>query len=234
MVIPSGQRKLYLTRYLPKFAVICLDTDSDPLVNFMWCRDMATSVDTLPLEMLCQIFSFLGSDVLLVRWNISRPWHLVITQWSCRQKEGVWLQISNLEISHADTPSTENYLKTVFFNSLFCWTPFSGLKFSLALNGWFQILCQSTWSWGNVKMWTTASFKRFVYWRRNCHRHWRQPFPGLCPVCPRRKKCPKNKISTIPLLKTKISFILTCDVAMTSFSLKSESLISGQKVPLWG
>ena len=111
--IPSGQRKLYLMWYLPKFAVISLDTDSDPLVNFMCCKEMAISIDTLPLEMLCHIFSFLGSDVLLVCWNISRPWHLVITQWSCWQKEGVWLQISNFEISHADTLSTENYLKEV-------------------------------------------------------------------------------------------------------------------------
>ena len=111
--ILSGQRKLYLTRYPPKFTVICLNTVSEPLVNFMRCRDMATSVDTLPLEMLCHIFSFLGSDVLLVCWNISRPWHLVITQRSRWQKEGVWLQISNLEMSHADTPSAENYLKEV-------------------------------------------------------------------------------------------------------------------------
>ena len=29
---------------------------------------------------------------------------------------------------------------------------------------------------------------------------WNVHFPGLCPsLCPRRKKCPKNKISTIPL-----------------------------------
>ena len=74
---------------------------------------MATSIDTLPLEMLCHIFSFLGSDILLVCWNISRPWRLVITQRSCWQKEGVWLQISDLEISHADTLSAENYLKKV-------------------------------------------------------------------------------------------------------------------------
>ena len=108
--IPSGQRKLYLTRYQPKFAVICLDT-----IRSHWscCRDMATSIDTLPLEMLCHIFSFVGSDILLVCWNVSIPWHLVITQRSCWQKEGVWLQISNLEISHADTPSAENYLKKV-------------------------------------------------------------------------------------------------------------------------
>ena len=77
---PSGQRKLYLIRYLPKFAVMCLDTDSDPLVNFMCYGNMATSIDTLPLEMLCHIFSFLGSDVPLVCWNISTPRHLVITQ----------------------------------------------------------------------------------------------------------------------------------------------------------
>ena len=87
--------------------------DSEPLVKFMCCRDMATSIDTLPLEMLCYIFSFLGSDILLVCWNVSRPWRLVITQRSCWQKEGVWLQISNLEISDADTPSAENYLKKV-------------------------------------------------------------------------------------------------------------------------
>ena len=55
-----------------KFAVICLNTDSEPLVNFMCCRDMATSIDTLSLEMLRHILSFLGSDVLLVCWNISR------------------------------------------------------------------------------------------------------------------------------------------------------------------
>ena len=77
--------------------------DSEPLVNFMCCRDMSTLIDTLPLEMLCHIFSCLGSDILLVCWNISRP---------CWQ-EGVWLQISNLEISHADTSFTENYLKEV-------------------------------------------------------------------------------------------------------------------------
>ena len=64
--------------------------DSEPLVNFMCGRNMAT-----------------------VCWNVSRPWRLVITQRSCWQKEGVWLQISNLEISHADTPSAENYLKKV-------------------------------------------------------------------------------------------------------------------------
>ena len=90
-------------------AKICshlLRNESEPLVNFMCCRDMATSVDTLPLEMLCHIFSFLGSDILLVCWNVS-------TQQSCWQKEGVWLQISNLEISHADTLSAENYLKEV-------------------------------------------------------------------------------------------------------------------------
>ena len=77
----------------------------------MCCRDMSISIDTLPLEMLCHIFSFLGVDILLVCWNVSRLWHLVVTQRSCWQKEGVWLQISNLEISHADTPSAENYLK---------------------------------------------------------------------------------------------------------------------------
>ena len=87
--------------------------DSDPLVNFMCCTDMAISTDTLPLEMLCHIFSFLGADILLVCWNVSRLWHLVITQQSCWQKEVVWLQISNLEISHADTPSAENYLREV-------------------------------------------------------------------------------------------------------------------------
>ena len=87
--------------------------DSEPLVNFMCGRNMATSIDTLPLEMLCHIFSFLRSDILLVCWNVSRPWRLVITQRSCWQKEGIWLQISNLEISHADTPSAENYLKKV-------------------------------------------------------------------------------------------------------------------------
>ena len=32
---------------------------------------------------------------------------------SCWQKESIWLQISNLEISHANTPSAENYLKEV-------------------------------------------------------------------------------------------------------------------------
>ena len=90
-----------------------LRNESEPLVNFMCCRDMATSIGTLPLEMLCHIFSFLGSDILLVCWNVSRPWHLVITQPSCRQKENGWLQISNLEISQADTPSAENYLKEV-------------------------------------------------------------------------------------------------------------------------
>ena len=77
--------------------------DSEPLVNFTCCRDMSTSIDTLPLEMLCHIFSFLGSDILLVCWNVSRP---------CWQ-ERVWLQISNLEIFHADTPFAENYLKEV-------------------------------------------------------------------------------------------------------------------------
>ena len=87
--------------------------DSEPLVNFMCCRDIAISVDTLSLEMLCHIFSFLGADILLVCWNVSRLWRLVITQQSCRQKEGDWLQISNVEISHADTPSAENYLKEV-------------------------------------------------------------------------------------------------------------------------
>ena len=40
--------------------------DSEPLVNFMCCRDMAISIDTLPLEMLCHTFSFLGADILLV------------------------------------------------------------------------------------------------------------------------------------------------------------------------
>ena len=45
-----------------------------------------------------------------VCWNVLRPWHLIITQQSCWQN---WLQISNLEISHADTPSAENYLKEV-------------------------------------------------------------------------------------------------------------------------
>ena len=75
--------------------------DSEPLVNFMCCRDMATSIDTLPLEMLCHIFSFLGSDILLVCWNVSRSPGWFATFWC------------------------------------FGWTPFSGLKFSLALNGWF-------------------------------------------------------------------------------------------------
>ena len=37
-----------------------------------------------------------------------------MTQRSCWQKEGIWLQISNLEISLADTPpSAENYLRKV-------------------------------------------------------------------------------------------------------------------------
>ena len=63
--------------------------DSEPLVNFMCCRDMAISIDTLPLETLCHIFSFLGADILLVCWNVSRLWHSVITQRSCWQKEGV-------------------------------------------------------------------------------------------------------------------------------------------------
>ena len=88
-----------------------------------------------------------------VSWNISRPWHLVITQRSCWQKEGVWLQTSNLEISHANIQSAENYLKEVLHvNSEkletiwithfkadlrlfeFWLTPFSGLNFSLALS----------------------------------------------------------------------------------------------------
>ena len=43
-----------------------LRNESEPLVNFMCCRDMATSIGTLPLEMLCHIFSFLGSDILFV------------------------------------------------------------------------------------------------------------------------------------------------------------------------
>ena len=105
--IPSGQRKRYLTRYPPEFAVICLETSQSHWSISCAVEIMATSIDTLPLEMLCHI-SFLGSDILSV-W----PWHLAITQRSCWQKEGVWLQISNLEISHADTPSAENYLKEV-------------------------------------------------------------------------------------------------------------------------
>ena len=129
--------------------------DSEPLVNFMCCRNMAISIDTLPLEMLCHIFSFLRADILLVCWNVSRLWRLAITQRSCWEKEGVWLQISNLEISHTDTPSAGNYLKEVLHVNcerlrtiqitqilrLICdflefWlTPFSGLKLFLALNG---------------------------------------------------------------------------------------------------
>ena len=65
--------------------------DSEPLVNSMCCRNMTISVDTLPLEMSCHIFSFLRADILLVCWNVSRLWSLVITQQSCWQKEGVWL-----------------------------------------------------------------------------------------------------------------------------------------------
>ena len=74
---------------------------------------MAISIDTLPLEMLYHIFSLLEANIPFVRWNVSRLWRLAITQRSCSQKEGVWLQKSNLEISHADTPSAENYLKEV-------------------------------------------------------------------------------------------------------------------------
>ena len=111
--IPSGQWKLYLTWYQPKICSHLFRYDSEPLVNFMCCRDMAVLINTLPLEMLCHIFSFLGVDILLACWNISRLWHLIIAQQSCWQKEGVWLQISNLEISHANTPSAENYLKEV-------------------------------------------------------------------------------------------------------------------------
>ena len=61
--IPSGQQKLYLTRYQPKSAVICL--------------------------------AFGHNTAILLA------------------EEGGWLQTSNLEISHAGTPSAENYLKKV-------------------------------------------------------------------------------------------------------------------------
>ena len=110
--IPSGQWKLYLMWYQQKFAVICLDT-----IQSHWSISCAVEIFQLthfPLEKLYHIFSFLGADILFACWNVSRIWRLVITQQTCWQKEGIWLQIFNPEISHADTPA-ENCLKKVLY-----------------------------------------------------------------------------------------------------------------------